>query len=169
MTFVTEDRLHLLAITTAATRLKPDVLRILAGLRSRAAKSLADPNQPLVMLLRATILLMLLITLLVMLLVLATCLQCSKGLQLRCQELFTRSLQLWQLPRRSAHQVLSMPLLFAQPLLLSPKEQLGRWKLTRTMTIVERMRRRLLPLSPMALVLAPQLEMPRHQLLLTLV
>jgi tetratricopeptide (TPR) repeat protein len=94
MTFVTEECLHHLATTTAVTRLKPDVLRMLAGLKSHVAKSLADPNQLLVMPRRAIILPMLLTTLPVMLLVLAICLQCSKDLQLPCPELFTRSHQL---------------------------------------------------------------------------
>ncbi|KAK6702616.1 hypothetical protein SNK04_012515 [Fusarium graminearum] len=168
MTFVTEECLHLLGTTTAATHLKLGVPRKFAGLRSHVAKSLVDLNQLLVMPSRATTLLMLLITHLVMLQVLAICLQCSKDPQPPCPESFTRSHQLWQPLRRSAHPVLSMPLLFAQPLFPSLNEQPGRWKLMRTMTTVEKMRRRL-PLSLMVLALAPPLGTLRHQLLRTLV
>ena len=113
MTCVTEDRPHLLVIATAVTHLKPDVSTILADPKSHAAKSPADPNQPLVMLLRATILLMLLTTLPAMLLALAICHQCNKGPQLPCPESFMTSLQLRQHLRRNAHQVLNMPLLSA--------------------------------------------------------
>jgi hypothetical protein len=163
MTCVIEDRLLLLVITIVVTLPKFDGLRILVDLMNRAARNLADPNQPLAMPLRAIIPQKQPTTPRATPLVQATYHQCSSHL-LRCLALFTRSHQYLLHPKKIVPQVWNMlRLLLAQRPLPSLKGQQERWTLMRTTMTVGKTRRKRL-LSQMALVPARQLEMPRHPL-----